>query len=91
MRLLIAVCAAAVLFTDARAERSAPQTEPAVTAVRRCSGCGWIESKREIVPQAARLGAPRNLRVHVAHVRRLGSRTGAERECSIANRNNSAR
>jgi hypothetical protein len=59
MRLLLVVFAAAVLFADAHAERSAPQIDPVVTAVRRCSGCGWIESKREVVPQAARLGAPR--------------------------------
>lgn len=50
-------------FGDAGPERAhaAPeaQIELTVHAVRRCSGCGWIESKRELAPGVASAGAPR--------------------------------
>jgi hypothetical protein len=54
---LIALLAACESGVDAGAEMAAPG-EPAAHA-RRCTQCGWIESKRELPGSAAGPQAPR--------------------------------
>lgn len=49
--ILCTLLAACEIGVDADAEMAAPG-EPAVHA-RRCIRCGWIESKRELLPDAA--------------------------------------
>jgi hypothetical protein len=56
--LLLALLAACQSGIDAGDELPAPG-EPAVHA-RRCPHCGWIESKREILPGVADPRAPRS-------------------------------
>jgi hypothetical protein len=56
--ILCTLLAACEIGVDADAERAAPG-EPAVRA-RGCTQCGWIESKRELPPEAADPRAPRS-------------------------------
>lgn len=51
---------------DATALAPPAQAELAVQAVRRCPHCGWIESKREVLPSTA---DPRALRAYEYTVR----------------------
>jgi hypothetical protein len=61
-----ALCAAAavlVVFGAAGGElgpATPAQVTPTVHAARRCPHCGWIESKRELLPSAADPRAARN-------------------------------
>ena len=45
---------------DAEAVALPAQVDTPARATRRCPHCGWIESKREILPGAAALQAPRS-------------------------------
>jgi len=61
---MCAAAAAAVLFGAAGYELEVAVAPPAqveltLGAVRRCPRCGWIESKREIVPGVADLHSPK--------------------------------
>jgi len=55
-----------VLLIEAEAIALPEQSELTVPAVRRCPYCGWIESKREVLPSTA---DPRALRAYEYTVR----------------------